>query len=301
VGKYLWDNGYPWNCGLHPELKKDLLAVNLDDIKKRIKLGKAGIIIVDGIVGEGKTTLAVHIMQYLVAESFAKEHEIPLKDYVFMGKAEFTKGLSEAYYHKRPGMVYDEAGDYNSKGHATKLNRELDRVFEVFRAFKVIIVMTLPSFLKLPGDLFDKGIPRMLIHCHDREESHGHFSVYNLVEMNYMRLYAVKHPATKNQCYSVIKPCFRGVWRNLPTHRSNELDRIGRSGKIAINDQLAIKSNGWYSFSDISKEVGRTQRTISDKLKLLGIKPVSVVKKVKYFKQEDYEKVKKVFQSQPKQ
>ena len=41
------------------------LAENVKDLIARIDLNKASLIVIDGGVGEGKTTLAVHIADYV--------------------------------------------------------------------------------------------------------------------------------------------------------------------------------------------------------------------------------------------
>lgn len=53
-------------AGIHPKYNKEITRFNLDILKARVINGKASLIVIDGSgLGEGKTTFAVHIADYI--------------------------------------------------------------------------------------------------------------------------------------------------------------------------------------------------------------------------------------------
>lgn len=249
----LYDHGHPFS---------ETLAKNLDIQYERVwKKKKASLIIVDGGVGEGKTTLAVEIADY-----FNKKHGLPPIDLevkkhpqLGLGGKEFMHQLRACYTLKLPAIVYDEAGDFNRKGAISRFNQMLMRVFETFRAFRVIVILALPNFGVLEGDLFDAKIPRMLIHCHDRTTTYGNFSVFSLAQMGWLRFWYGKYPrGRKHQCFRNVYPNFRGHFLDIEKERSRQLDRISTSGKIDVLKQAAIQAEGLLTYSDMAKKLGRS-------------------------------------------
>ena len=59
----------------------EVLAWNLDTLDDRIfRMNKAALIVLDGGVGEGKTTLAVHCVDYINKKHGLPEMDIPAKE-----------------------------------------------------------------------------------------------------------------------------------------------------------------------------------------------------------------------------
>jgi len=157
----------------------EIIATNLIDLYHRVQLyNKAALIIIDGHVGEGKTTLAVHVADFL--NKLANLPQIIFEDQLGMGGDEFLEKLRLCYKKKLPVVIYDEAGDFNRRAALTRFNANLNRTFETFRAFKIIPILCLPSFWVLDNDLFSKGIPRLLLHLSKRTNKMGRFKGYSL-------------------------------------------------------------------------------------------------------------------------
>jgi hypothetical protein len=298
--KHLYTNGYPWLAGTEPETNDDMLTTNLNDIYDRVhKNNKASVIVVDGFVGEGKTTIAYALCHWLETKSFKCDWIEP-EETIFMGMKEILPAV-EKYKLKKKALVYDEAGDYSKSQSMSKEGKQMDRFFQTFRAYKIVLIMTAPCFYHISNKLYDSAIARFLVHCHDRVEGvGGEFKVYDMRTMDFMRYYAEKHSATKNDCYRYFKPAFHGKWKELPDKIAKKISKRGIKGKAQINTEAAIKMNGWVSYNDLVKEFGKSQKHIRDKLNDRGIKPTNIKKKVKYFNKEDYNIIKKVFKSQPK-
>ena len=141
---------------------------NLRDLKYRVEVQKkASLLIIDGLQGEGKTTLGV-----ICGDVYSGE-EIDLSVQYAMGGDEFLKKLKECFEKKKKVLIYDEAGDFSSRSSLTKFNRNLSRVFETFRRFQIFIILILPCVKTIDRKLFDDGVPRMLLHCHGRGLKEG--------------------------------------------------------------------------------------------------------------------------------
>lgn len=281
---HLYKNGLPFTAGHYDPLNKDLMAVNLDQLKERVNKGKASMIIVDGGVGEGKTTLAVHIADYLQGEP------IVFGEQIFMGGKEFRKGIAACYEKRKIVAIYDESGDFDKKGAISKFNREMGRLFDVFRAFKITVILVLPSFLALDNGIFNKNIPRMLVHCHGRTPEQGRFSVYSLDRMMYMREYA-KKAVIKTSVFSTVEPNFRGNFKNLPPARSFDLDSFSTGGKLDIIAETKTDDNtkGLYNVSDLAYLTKRSVPWVRLSLRNKNIKAVKNVKTMKYYGKEALE------------
>jgi len=78
----LYESGLPFNVEL---------AKSLDDCAKRVENNFASMIIIDGAIGQGKTTLAVHIADYINGSP------INLKDQLGMGGEDFAQKLQIAH------------------------------------------------------------------------------------------------------------------------------------------------------------------------------------------------------------
>jgi len=84
--KHLYKHGLPFS---------EKLAENIRDLIDRIKFNKASMIIVDGGVGEGKTTLMVEIADYVNSLYGFQEIKLELKDHpqLALGGTSFLKQL----------------------------------------------------------------------------------------------------------------------------------------------------------------------------------------------------------------
>jgi hypothetical protein len=272
--KYIFENG----LGFTSPLDK-----NLDSMNKRVQGSKASLVIVDGLVGEGKTTLAVHCGMYLnKINGFEK---FDLHNQLAMGGKEFTRKIKECYKLKYPVIIYDEAGDFNRRGSLTMFNSMLNRVFETYRAFKIIVICALPCFAVLDSQLFSNGIPRMLLHCQGRNDNYGNFRGYSLICMQWI-LYNRKGKALPNQSYNSTSPNFYGHFYDLEPAISRELDKISTKGKLEFLSSAEIKLDGLVSYVEITRKLNRSLAWVKNTMTKLKIKPDRHIKNRSYFKIE---------------
>jgi len=263
----------------------DALAESLDDLDDRVyKLNKAGMIIIDGGVGEGKTTLAIQIMDYL-----NQRHGLGLVDLslqgvkqLAMGGEDFSKKLLICQAAGLPVEAYDEAGDFNKRGSLSRFNALINRTFETYRAFKVIVILVLPSFSVLDQEIFDKNIPRLLIRVHSRTANQGNGKAFSLYRMLWIRE-KMKKLIVKTQAYGLVDPNFHIHFKDLSAERSKQLDDLSTKGKIKELKGAEIKYEGLLSYTDLARKVGRSERWIKQACAELKIRSTKQYLRRYYF------------------
>lgn len=271
----------------------EALAETLDDLYDRVNQdNKAALIIIDGGVGEGKTTLAINIMDYLNSK-----HGLPLVDLsltgvkqLAMGGEDFSKKLLLCQAFGLPVETYDEAGDFNKRGSLTRFNALINRTFETYRAFKVIVILVLPSFSVLDQEIFDKNIPRLLIRVHSRSKNQGNGKAFSLYRMLYIRE-KMKKLTVKTQAYGLVDPNFHIHFKDLSPERSKQLDILSTKGKLKELKGAEIKYEGLLSYSDLARKIGRSERWIKKVISELKIKSVKQFERRYYFRAETVDRL----------
>lgn len=266
----------------------ECLAWNLKAQDDRIKGKKASLLIVDGGVGEGKTTLIIEILDYI--NSLNGCPPITIQDekgksgpQIAMGGADFLKKLASCHEKKLPCIGYDEAGDFTKRGSLTNFNAMLNRTFETFRGYKILVVLGLPNFNVLDNNLFDNQIPRMLVHCSSRTANQGCFDVYGLDEMNWLRVWMQKWPKHKNKAFSYVIPNFRGHFLDISPERSKMLDRVSTRSKLQILKKSSIKIEGLLGFAELAQKLDRSVPWVKKAIIDLKIRPARTDGNSKYF------------------
>lgn len=277
---FKYQHGLPFE----EDLKKDL-----DTQKDRIESNKASMILIDGGVGQGKTTLAVHIADDIEGEPIDFDCQLAL------GGADFIKKLKICFTKNKRVIIYDEAGDFSSRGALSRFNHMLNRVFETYRAFKIIVILVLPSFATLDKSIFQKQIPRMLIHCTERGELYGNYSVYSLWHMFYI-LHKMKKLIVKSDAYRFTEPCKHGHFLDLPPERSKQLDIISTQNKKDILGSAEIQLDGLMNYNDLSKKLGRSVVWIKRIMNELKIKPKKIHKTMHYFDYESFDRIAEIIE-----
>jgi len=265
--KAIYNNGLPFTSPLDETLENQL---------KRIRNKKASMIIIDGGVGEGKTTLAIHCAEYI------EKKQIILKEQLGMGGLDFQEKFAICHEKKHKVVIYDEAGDFNTRGALTSFNKRLNRLFEIYRGFQIIVILVLPSISVLDNSLFEKRIPRFLIHCHSRNNNYGRFSLYSLYRIYYLRDKLKKYTSPPF-AYRDTTPNYRGLFKDLSIKRSDELNTFSTQGKLGIVTQGVLESKGYVNYKQIAKKVNRSEIWVKKKITSLNIKPVQKYKKKNYY------------------
>lgn len=242
---------------------------------KRFRHRKPTIIVIDGAPSTGKTTLGIEIL-----EAF-QQKPIDYKTQYAMGGAQFQEKLNECQKAKEMIMIYDEAGDFNKRGGMTKFNQELNRVFETFRAFNIIIIVILPNCASLDTELMKKFVVRGLINCQDRDIT-GRYRAYSTKRLFYILHYA-KKTVVPSYPYSQVSPNFRGRFYDLAASRSNDLNKISLEGKKEILDTQALRSKGLRTVEEIGKELGMAVNTVRKYIQVNKLKPELRHKQKKFY------------------
>lgn len=252
----MYDYGLPFSI---------ILVQSIDALMDRIKKGKASMIIIDGNVGEGKTTLGVHIANY-INRHYGNGKTINLKIQLAMGGKDFSEKLLLCHDHKMPVIVYDESGDFDKKATLSRFNRNLMRIFEMYRGFKILVILCLPKFYKLENELFEIGIPRMLLHVENRTERQGSFRAFDLEQMYYVKEHARKI-IVKPKCYDGGVPNFYGHFLDLPPEQSKELDHISIMSKRQEIKKTVYDVRNRLTIEMIAKHFGMSKSWVEKKMK----------------------------------
>jgi len=249
VKKLCWSNG----------LKIDsTLDKNLQGCINRIRSKKASLIVIDGGVGEGKTTLGV-ICGMSIAEKLNQDFNI--KEQVRQGGGDFLKGMDWCVTNKRNVIVYDEAGDFNTRASLTYFNQNMNRVFETYRALGIIVILCLPSFADVDTSLMKKKISRMLIHCYSRTNTYGNYKVYSLWRMWYLKQKFSK-VIVPDDAFRMVSPNFFGRFRDLDPADSEALETHSIKGKKDIIRKGMLQERGLLPIKTIAQKTGYSIETI---------------------------------------
>ena len=254
------------------------LAQNVVDLLDRVKLNKASMIIIDGGIGEGKTTLAVHLANYINSLNGLPPIALDIRNHpqLAMGGREFVSSIKQCYEQNLPVVIYDESGDYNRKGALSTFNAMLDRTFETYRAFKILVILTLPNMTVLENSLFYKNIPRLVVHCYSRTENYGCYRGYSLYRALFVKD-KMRRLVVKSYAYEVVNPSFYGQFHNLSPVLEKKLNDLTIAGKLQILQTNELGIHGLIDKRDIARRIGRTTGAISAILNKLKIKPERIV------------------------
>ena len=278
--KLVYANGLPFDGPLDRNLKEQV---------GRVKGKKASCIVLDGLAGEGKTTLLVEILDYVNSL-----YDLPLTklDYynhpqLAMGGEQFITLFNQSEENKIVILGYDEAGDFNKAGSMTRFNQILFEVFSKFRGFRLIVVLALPAFTVLDNRLFDYlGVVRGIIHCEDRTDTYGNYRSYSLSQANWIRYWHDKLPkGCKIQAYNKCEPNFCGHFLDIAPERSRQLDILSTKTKKASLNEAEIEMQGLLSYYKIANKLGKSVIWTRNKIKELNIKVVRRIKHSAYFDQ----------------
>ena len=246
-----------------------IITHNLDKFKERVvSKNLASVFIIDGGLGLGKTTTAVQMASYLQGEPIDFELQLAL------GGTQLMDKLLRCQKQDKRVLIYDEASDFNRRGALTKFNAELNRVFDVCRAFKIIIIMVLPSVKVLDNDLFNKGIVRGLFHVADKSINYNLVWAYSTYRTAYLinNLKDVKKHPVPGKCYLKTYHNFDFRTYNLTTKRANELEKYSTESKLDVLSNTVRKAKGVLSQTQMAQMLGVSNSWISTQLRKLKIK-----------------------------
>ena len=249
VKRLTWDNGLKFDS---------TLALNLRGSIARVRSKKASLIVIDGGVGEGKTTLGAESGMYIAKEL---KQKFDLTEQVRQGGADFLKGMDWCVKNGRNVLVYDEAGDFNTRASLTYFNQSMNRVFETYRALGIIVILCLPSFADIDTSLMKKKIARLLIHCYNRGENYGEYKVYSLWRMWYLKTKFAK-VTVPDDAFRMTSPNFYGRFLDLDPVDSSALETHSIKGKQSIVRNSMLQERGMLTIKTIAQKTGYSVETI---------------------------------------
>lgn len=267
------------------------LATNLDDLDNRVFVErKASLIIIDGGLGEGKTTLAVHCVDYINKKHGLPEMDIEKGTQLALGGEQFIDKIDICYKEKLPIIIYDEAGDFGKRGALTRFNAMINRMFEMFRAYQIIVILCLPTFDVLDSSLIDKKIPRLLLNLHNRSLNQGNIRGFSYDRMGWLKV-RMKKLVLKSYAYAYVDPNFYAHFKDLSPKRSASLDKISTANKRATNMKERIKYEGLLGYQEMANRVDKSVSYVKATIYKLGIKPARKVGNKSYYTEDDLDKV----------
>jgi hypothetical protein len=288
MNKLYYDYGLPFSKKLAPVL---------DVLKDRvIKQNKASFFIVDGSVGSGKSVGAVQFADYLNGGYILKEDgtyerdeskfiDLKTADQYSLGAPDFMKKLVSVYKKGLNVVIYDEAGDFSKRGSLTKLNQDLNRIFEVCRAFKILIIIVLPNFYYIDRSVLDKEMIRALIRVTRDNDKYSDYKLWDIWGLNWIKWRSLKLPIP-NQCYFYQTPIHNGNILPLSPERLELLDKISSRNKINLATDISEKSRipeRGIKKRDLAELYGVSVRSIERFLIEYEIKPINVIKSANYY------------------
>lgn len=253
----------------------------MNSVRDRIEMKKAAIVVIDGGLGSGKTTLAIHLAEEYQGTPINLEHQ-----YAFGGD-QFIEKLNICNELGYKVVIYDEAGDFSRRNALSEFNRKINMVFDTFRVFSIMVIVVLPIFSVLDKHLFDLQVPRLLFNCHARKKYQGNFRAYSLDKMNHLRFKMRDRKfISENIAYSLVTPNFRGHFLDLTPEKSKELEGITLEGKTGILTDNILKSKGLVSKEFFMKRLGKTKQTVERYMREEGVKPEVIYKNKAYYHKE---------------
>lgn len=217
----LYENGFPFTWEL---------VLNLEDLKKRTYDNPRhlpSMIVFDGVSGYGKTSGAALVASYLQGS------KIDLHKQIGQGAKNFSERVEWCIANNKRVVIYDEAGDFSRKATMTRANAAINRVFDTYRTFAIIVIVCMPDITKLDNEPFDKSIPRLLINLCEAHGTYTSFRAYSLKGMLWIRHNWKKfNNPIKEYAYTRVIPNFRGHIKKLPDALQAEIDAISSAGKV---------------------------------------------------------------------
>jgi hypothetical protein len=273
--RFLYDNGLPF---------QKPLDMNLTKCKGRININKASLVIIDGAIGEGKTTLAVE------CADFYQGATINMKEQIAMGGIDFQEKCKIAIRNNYKVIIYDESGDFDKRQAISKFNMALNRFFDTYRTYKIFVILCLPYFNVLENYLFEKKIVRGLLHCYGRTETYGCYKGFDLSMMYWLKWHLEKE-VVKPMAYGKQKCSFHGNFLNLPSERAKELDEISTSSKRKILDKNIVFQKNLLSLTDMANKLNMSAQGCSKIVQKLGLSPDMKLEGKTYYTQDDYKQI----------
>lgn len=258
---------------------------NLQILVARVAHNKPALIACDGGLGEGKTTLMIHMADYI--ESLYGNGLINLNPdqciQYAMGADDFMQKLELCKAARKHVIIYDEAGDFAKGRGMTTFNHSINRAFDMIRTYQMVILLGLPLAFYLDPTIINKGVVRGLIHCYGRDYR-GNIKAYNLYRLGFILRYQRDQKITnKMYAYQKVRPNFYDHFTNLDPDRALQLDTLCNAYKTKVFKKSKSTVMGMLDVEQIAQTLGKTVNATRQILFHKGIKPVKKIGKRVFF------------------
>lgn len=281
---YVYENGHPFT---------DPLPEWVDFQKEEVlSNGEACLILVDGALGKGKSTMAMQL-----ARSFDKAIEPTEDSYklrYFLGGRDFLKGCVESHKKGAGALVFDESGiDMSSRRAMSSMNMNLLSFFQLYRYWGIPVVLVVPNIGIIDKQIFDYGIHRFTIHMDEKiNGKYAHFRVYDQDSTMFVH-HRIKQYVVPRHAYRTtsVVPNFMGWVKPLPPEHQKILDKLGSDSKDKRIVELGGKEG--YTIAQVSGKLGVTDAIALRRARKIGIQLFKNPedKRQKMMSKEDYERL----------
>lgn len=287
MARFLYDNGYSYT---------DPLPEWIERAGSLVREKKASIILVDGELGNGKSTLAVNMARQLDPGFKATEESYRLR--YTMGGRQFRDGFIRAFEGGAKVIVFDESGaDYTSRGALSALNSQLNRVFQMSRQFGLVIFLVLPNIVLLDRQLFRIGAHRFTVHVHSsKANKYNSFRVFGREETIFLhnRLQDELNPRRAYFSPSILSNYDGNALPAPPAHQAL-IDKIGLEYKV--ENIKALSAGTGLTLDEVSHKLDVSRITLNSYMNRLGIKSFKNPddRRVMMLSKDDYKRLKKEY------
>lgn len=267
-----------------------LLKKKLDFAKKQIKKNNDVVGIIEGEEGVGKGAIGGNIMRYMCEDSFD-----PLKNMI---GSDFNEAIDKITNIEKGGaLMFDEGNVFFLSTETMKREqRDLHKIFSIFRQKNLFVLIILPSFFRL-GTYFAMDRSKFLIRAYEKDGKRGFFGYYG--KKAKFKLY---QKGKKTYDSNAVPPTFRGRFTTCYTletewyksfKEETLLSSINQS-KEKMKPVLTPKQNETAVFMKLIDQ--NPDKTSVELGELLNIQP-SRVRKIR----QDLRKIKKEEEEKEKQ
>lgn len=285
MSSLLYDNGYPYTDPLPEWVDRAVYHVQVEHT--------ASVIIVDGGLGSGKSTMAAQMLRQIDPGFVATEKSFKLR--YLLGGTALMEAAVKAQEQGVRGLIFDEAGiDLSSRSAMTTMNRNLNSFFQLHRALKLVVILVLPSVKILDRQLLYFKIHRFQVHTHSKV--HGSYTKYRI--WDYENVYFLKDRIDKrivpDHAYFPGRGGFSnadGYSKGLPKEYQDLLDRFGLDAKK--QRLLALGAREGLTITEACGRLKCTPYKLRPLLYKHGVEMWSDPndKKTKLFSHEDFERI----------
>lgn len=226
--KYLFENGLAWK-----DYPPNSFLNNFKEWKKRIKNNSFAAIMIMSPPGRGKTTLAVNI-----AKKYQEGDPFDYSCQFASGFEDFKNKLEICRQKNKSVIIFDEAGEISNRDALTNANKEFLKILDVYRAYKVFLIICLQRFSMIDSAVLETEIIRAGIYIENKFKSYAVASVYSLADLFKIAGIMLKIRKFKNQppnaAFKSVQPMIRLKFLPLPPDEQKYLDDLSLQAKQKI-------------------------------------------------------------------